>query len=85
MRVSMMPTVYGENVVIRVLDPRVGLRRLADVGFTPADERRVRALIDRNPGLVLVTGPTGSGKTTTLYAALQERNTGEYHIQPSPV
>lgn len=80
MRVSMMPAVHGENVVIRILDAKVGLRRLADVGFSPADERRFRALIDRNQGLVLVTGPTGSGKTTTLYAALQELNTGEYHI-----
>ncbi len=80
MRVSMMPAVHGENVVIRILDPKVGLRRLADVGFSPADAQRFRALIDRNQGLVLVTGPTGSGKTTTLYAALQELNTGEYHI-----
>jgi type IV pilus assembly protein PilB len=80
MRVSMMPAVHGENVVIRILDPKVGLRRLVDVGFSPTDERRVRALIERNQGLVLVTGPTGSGKTTTLYAALQELNTGEYHI-----
>jgi type IV pilus assembly protein PilB len=80
MRVSMMPAVHGENIVIRILDPKVGLRRLADIGFSPTDERRVRALINRNQGLVLVTGPTGSGKTTTLYAALQELNTGEYHI-----
>jgi type IV pilus assembly protein PilB len=80
MRVSMMPAVHGENVVIRILDPKVGLRRLAEVGFSSADEKRVRALIDRNQGLVLVTGPTGSGKTTTLYAALQELNKGEYHI-----
>jgi type IV pilus assembly protein PilB len=80
MRVSIMPAVYGENVVIRILDPKVGLRRLADIGFSAPDQRRVRSLIDRNQGLVLVTGPTGSGKTTTLYAALQELNTGEYHI-----
>jgi type IV pilus assembly protein PilB len=80
MRVSVMPAVYGENVVVRILDRSVGLRRLADVGFSPEDERRFRALIDRNQGLVLVTGPTGCGKTTTLYAALQELNTGEYHI-----
>jgi type IV pilus assembly protein PilB len=80
MRVSMMPAVHGENVVIRILDPKVGLRKLADVGFSPVDERRFRTLIDRNQGLVLVTGPTGSGKTTTLYAALQEQNSGEYHI-----
>lgn len=80
MRVSVIPAIHGENVVIRILDSSVGLRRLADIGFTPVDERRFRALIDRNQGLVLVTGPTGSGKTTTLYAALQELNTGEYHI-----
>ena len=80
MRVSIMPTVYGENVVIRLLDPRVGLRRLDDIGFSDADSRKFRRLIDRNQGLVLVTGPTGCGKSTTLYAALQTLNTGEYHI-----
>jgi hypothetical protein len=80
MRVSMMPAIHWENVVIRILDPKVGLRCLADVGFSASDERRFRSLLDRNQGLVLVTGPTGSGKTTTLYAALQEMNTGEYHI-----
>lgn len=75
-----MPSIYGENVVIRVLDRSVGLRRIADIGFTPVDERRFRNLINRNQGLVLVTGPTGSGKTTTLYAAMQELNTGDDHI-----
>jgi type IV pilus assembly protein PilB len=80
MRVSVMPAVHGEDVVIRILDPRAALRRLSEVGFGPDDERRFKALLDRNQGLVLVTGPTGSGKTTTLYAALQELNTGEYHI-----
>ena len=75
-----MPAIYGENIVIRVLDRSVGLRRLADVGFTPFDQQRFRRLLNRNQGLVLVTGPTGSGKTTTLYAALQELNTGQYHI-----
>jgi len=80
MRVSIMPTVWGENVVIRLLDPRVGLRRLDDIGFSAGDGRKFRQLIDRNQGLVLVTGPTGCGKSTTLYAALQTLNTGEYHI-----
>ncbi len=80
MRVSVLPSLYGANVVIRILDRTAGLRRLADVGFSAVDQRRFRSLIDRNQGLVLVTGPTGSGKTTTLYAALQELNTGEYHI-----
>jgi len=80
MRVSVMPAVFGENVVIRILDRSIGLRRLSDVGFTACDERRMRALLARNQGLVLVTGPTGSGKTTTLYAALSELNNGEYQI-----
>lgn len=80
LRTSVMPAIYGENIVIRVLDRSVGLRRLADVGFTPTDQQRFRNLLNRNQGLVLVTGPTGSGKTTTLYAALQELNTGEFHI-----
>jgi type IV pilus assembly protein PilB len=80
MRVSMMPAIHGENVVIRILDPKFGLRKFADIGFTGEDENRMRGLVNRNQGLVLVTGPTGSGKTTTLYAALQELNTGEFHI-----
>ncbi len=80
MRVSIMPSVHGENVVIRILDPRMGLRRLEDVGFSEGDGKRFRQLINRNQGLVLVTGPTGCGKTTTLYAALQTLNTGEFHI-----
>lgn len=80
MRVSIMPAIYGENVVIRILDRSVGLRRLDDIGFTGSDGKRMRGLIDRNQGLILVTGPTGSGKSTTLYAALQELNNGEYQI-----
>jgi type IV pilus assembly protein PilB len=80
MRVSVMPAVFGENVVIRILDRSAALRRLGDVGFGERDEHRMRSLLDLNQGLVLVTGPTGCGKTTTLYAALAELNTGEYHI-----
>jgi type IV pilus assembly protein PilB len=80
LRVSIMPASHGESVVIRILDRNTALRKLGEIGFTPTDERRFRNLIDRNQGLILVTGPTGSGKTTTLYAALQELNTGEYNI-----
>jgi type IV pilus assembly protein PilB len=80
MRVSVMPAVHGEHIVIRILDRSVGLRSFKDIGFSGPDEKRMRALLDRNQGMVLVTGPTGSGKTTTLYAALQELNNGEFNI-----
>lgn len=80
MRVSVIPTIHGESAVIRLLDPSTALRRLTGVGFSSRDESRFRALLNRNQGLVLVTGPTGSGKTTTLYAGLQELNTGELQI-----
>jgi type IV pilus assembly protein PilB len=80
MRVSVIPTIHGESAVVRLLDPGVSLRRLESVGFGARDESRFRGLLNRNQGLVLVTGPTGSGKTTTLYAGLQELNTGEFQI-----
>lgn len=80
MRVSVIPTIHGESAVVRLLDPGVSLRRLESVGFGSRDESRFRGLLNRNQGLVLVTGPTGSGKTTTLYAGLQELNTGEFQI-----
>jgi type II secretory ATPase GspE/PulE/Tfp pilus assembly ATPase PilB-like protein len=72
LRVSTLPASHGEKVVIRVLDGSAGLRTLGATGFTPGDLRRIRGLLEQREGLVLVTGPTGSGKTTTLYAALRE-------------
>ena len=72
LRVSTLPASHGEKVVIRVLDGSAGLRTLDAIGFTLADVRRIRSLLEQREGLVLVTGPTGSGKTTTLYAALRE-------------
>ncbi|WP_418647489.1 type II secretion system ATPase GspE [Thauera butanivorans] len=70
LRVSTLPTVHGESVVMRVLD-RASIRlELEDMGFSPDTLQRFRSLIDRPHGILLVTGPTGSGKTTTLYAAL---------------
>ena len=80
LRISIMPAAHGENVVIRILDRAVSLRHIKDIGFTSTDEQRFRGLIERNQGLLLVTGPTGSGKSTTLYASLQELNKGEYNI-----
>jgi type II secretory ATPase GspE/PulE/Tfp pilus assembly ATPase PilB-like protein len=72
LRVSTLPASHGEKVVVRVLDGRGSLRTLDSVGFAEGDLRRIRALLEQREGLLLVTGPTGSGKTTTLYAALRE-------------
>jgi len=72
LRVSTLPSAHGEKIVIRVLDGSAGLRTLDAIGFGSDDLARIRALLDQREGLVLVTGPTGSGKTTTLYAALRE-------------
>ncbi|MBS0499478.1 MAG: type II secretion system ATPase GspE [Burkholderiaceae bacterium] len=72
LRVSTVPTVYGESVVMRVLD-RASVRfGLGDMGFAPDTLERFHQLVHRPHGILLVTGPTGSGKTTTLYAALAE-------------
>ncbi|MDY0046322.1 MAG: ATPase, T2SS/T4P/T4SS family [Thauera propionica] len=72
LRVSTLPTVHGESVVMRVLD-RASIRlSLEDMGFSPDTLMRYRTLIDRPHGILLVTGPTGSGKTTTLYASLSK-------------
>jgi type II secretory ATPase GspE/PulE/Tfp pilus assembly ATPase PilB-like protein len=72
LRVSTLPASHGEKVVVRVLDGRGGLRTLDAIGFAETDLRRIRVLLEQREGLLLVTGPTGSGKTTTLYAALRE-------------
>ena len=72
LRVSTLPASHGEKIVIRVLDGSAGLRTLHSIGFSPADLARIRSLLEQREGLLLVTGPTGSGKTTTLYAALRE-------------
>lgn len=77
LRVSVLPTLFGESVVMRVLDRSVVSLSLAKVGFDPAMLKTFRSIIDRPNGIVLVTGPTGSGKTTTLYSALTELNSVE--------
>jgi general secretion pathway protein E len=74
-RVSTLPTVHGEGVVLRILDRAIGLRDLGQLGMGEETERRLVRLIQRPNGIVLVTGPTGSGKTTTLYSGLQRINT----------
>ncbi len=77
MRVSVLPTMFGESVVIRVLDRTVVQLDLEKIGMTAETLRRWRELVHKPNGIVLVTGPTGSGKTTTLYSALNELNSIE--------
>ena len=74
LRVSVMPTIFGESVVMRILDRSVVNLSLANVGMDEATMAAFRSAIDRPNGIVLVTGPTGSGKTTTLYSSLSELN-----------
>ncbi len=80
LRVSSMPTLLGEKLVARVLDKSNLRVRLEDLGFRPDAMATFRALLDRPHGLMLVTGPTGSGKTTTLYSALDQLRTPERNI-----
>lgn len=71
-RVSTMPSSNGEKVVIRILDKERGVRSIEDIGFTTEHAEMLRRAIKQPYGLILITGPTGSGKSTTLYALLQE-------------
>ncbi len=80
LRVSSCPTVHGENVVIRILDKSSVLLGLGDLGFMSDDLKRFNKVINRSHGIVLVTGPTGSGKTSTLYASLATINSIEKNI-----
>lgn len=73
-RVSTMPSLYGESVVLRILDKSSLLLGLDKLGFSPEDEARFERLINLPNGILLVTGPTGSGKTTTLYSSLNSIN-----------
>jgi general secretion pathway protein E len=79
-RVSTIPTSSGERVVLRLLDKSSAVFQLSDLGFAPETETRFRKLTRISHGIVLLTGPTGSGKTTTLYGALTEINTAERNI-----
>ncbi|MBW1916348.1 MAG: type II secretion system ATPase GspE [Deltaproteobacteria bacterium] len=79
-RVSTLPTMFGESVVLRILDRESVILDLEKLGFPDYDLSKFRDLINRPYGIILVTGPTGSGKTTTLYAALGEINSPEKKI-----
>jgi len=80
LRVSTLPTLYGESVVLRILEKESILFGLEDLGFEESTLEQFKKLINRPNGIILVTGPTGSGKTTTLYAALNKINSPEKKI-----
>jgi len=80
LRISVVPTVKGESVVIRILDKEAGLRPLNSLGLQEREYQMIQRLISRPFGLFLVTGPTGSGKTTTLYAILNEVKKRNIHL-----
>ncbi len=79
-RLSVVPTAFGERAVLRLLDRTGQILELADIGFDPETLEKMSRLIRRPNGIILVTGPTGSGKTTTLYAALSKINSPDKNI-----
>jgi type II secretory ATPase GspE/PulE/Tfp pilus assembly ATPase PilB-like protein len=80
LRISTAPTIYGENVVLRILTGQASFLRLETLGFEADGMTRIKKLFQKPYGIILVTGPTGSGKTTTLYAALREINILERNV-----
>ena len=80
MRLSTLPTAFGEKLVMRIFDPDTAVKDLAALGFTPHDAARWEQLVQRPHGIILVTGPTGSGKTTTLYSTLRRVATEEVNV-----
>ena len=80
MRLSTLPTAFGEKMVMRIFDPDTAVKDLDALGFPPQDAQRWEQLVTRPHGIVLVTGPTGSGKTTTLYSTLKRVATEEVNV-----
>ncbi|MGV3742141.1 MAG: GspE/PulE family protein [Burkholderiaceae bacterium] len=80
LRLSTLPTAFGEKLVMRIFDPDVVVKTLPELGFPPDDAKRWDHLTTRPHGIILVTGPTGSGKTTTLYTTLKALATSEVNV-----
>jgi general secretion pathway protein E len=80
LRVSTMPTAFGEKAVLRIFDPDILLKSIDELGLSPHDAPKFQEFIGRPTGIILVTGPTGSGKTTTLYSVLKHLSRPEVNI-----
>ncbi len=80
LRLSTLPTAFGEKLVMRIFDPEVLVRDLSELGFSDDDQVRWKSMADKPNGIILVTGPTGSGKTTTLYSTLKQLATSEVNV-----
>ena len=80
LRISSLPTAFGEKLVMRIFDPEVLVRDFKELGFSEEDSQRWKDMTERPNGIVLVTGPTGSGKTTTLYSTLKQLATSEVNV-----
>jgi general secretion pathway protein E len=80
LRLSTMPTAFGEKLVMRIFDPETLVKDYRDLGFGEEDERKWKQMVGQPHGIVLVTGPTGSGKTTTLYSTLKSLATPEVNV-----
>ena len=80
LRLSTLPTAFGEKLVMRIFDPEVLVRGFSELGFTDDDKARWKTMSERPNGIILVTGPTGSGKTTTLYSTLKQLATPAVNV-----
>ncbi len=80
LRIATMPTAFGEKLVMRIFDPEVLVRDFTELGFSEDDQKHWKEMTERPNGIVLVTGPTGSGKTTTLYSTLKSLATSEVNV-----
>ena len=80
LRLATLPTAFGEKLVMRIFDPEVLVRNMVELGFSEQDEARWKSISGRPNGIILVTGPTGSGKTTTLYSTLKQLATPEVNV-----
>jgi len=80
LRLSTMPTAFGEKLVMRIFDPEVLVKNFRELGFSQSDDERWQSMISKPNGIILVTGPTGSGKTTTLYTSLKQLAKPEVNV-----